>query len=92
MTAYQLCAPTGGEPGMSVRERKAAERERHSLADALVELAGPEPQTIDELHAAAVDDWGSCTLAEVAAQLRELRWAGLVRREGGGYVAAGGGW
>jgi hypothetical protein len=90
MTAYPLRAPARDEPDMPPREREAARRERDSLADALVELAGHEPQTLEELHAAAVDEWGSCTLAEVSAQVLGLRRAGLVRRQAGGYVAAGG--
>lgn len=75
---------------MNRSEMKAVERERQSLADALVQLAGADPQTVRELHAAAVDEWGSCTLAEVVAQLRGLRRSGLVQREGDGYIAAGG--
>ena len=92
MTAYQLRISTNEEPNAPWGEREVTQRERASLADALVELAGPEPQTLEELHAAAVDEWGSCTLAQVAAQLLGLRRAGLLWRERGGYVAAGGDW
>lgn len=95
MTAYQLRIPTDAEPAMSWQEQEASQRsqrESNSLADALVELTGTEPQTLEELHAAAVDEWGSCTLGQVAAQLLALQHAGLVRRQRGGYVAAGGWW
>jgi hypothetical protein len=92
MTADPRRVQAGDPPRMITRAREAAARERHSLADALVELAGPEPRTVEELHAAAVEEWGSCTLDQVAAQLRALRGAGFVRPEVGGYVAVGGEW
>ncbi|HEY6180099.1 MAG TPA: hypothetical protein VIX73_36910, partial [Kofleriaceae bacterium] len=60
------------------------------LADALWDLAGPEPQLVEELHAAVVEAWGDCTIAQVSSALRELVRAGWLRREGRGYVAAGG--
>jgi len=75
---------------LTTRDREAVERERQSLADALVQLCGPDPQSASEIHAAALDDWGKCSLRRVKRQLRALRRAGLVRRDGGGYVAAGG--
>jgi hypothetical protein len=72
-----------------LQRSECAARERNSLADALLELAGPDPQSAEELHTVATEEWGSCTLAQVAALLCELRHAGCVRREGSGYVAAG---
>jgi hypothetical protein len=80
--------PGWRQPLGAIAPNAGAERAR--LADALCELAGPEPQTIEELRVALVEDWGDCTAAQVAMAVRELVHAGWLRCEDGGYVARGG--
>lgn len=70
---------------MTIRDA-AAFRESSSLADAIVELLGLEPQTFAELHAGLVEEWGACTEPQVVAELRKLLCSGHARYEAGGYV------
>ena len=80
--------PGWRQPLGAIAPNAGAERAR--LADALCELAGPEPQTVDELRAALVEEWGDCTAAQVGMAVRELVRAGWLRREDRGYVVRGG--
>jgi len=64
--------------------------ERARLADAVCDLVGPEPQTIEELRGALVEEWGDCTAAQVGMVVRDLVRAGWLQREDRGYVARGG--
>lgn len=66
------------------------ERERSSLADALLELVlDAHPMTAAELAAEARAEWGACTDAEVRTALRWLAQAGWIEPDGDGYIAGG---
>lgn len=62
----------------------SAERERRDLADALLQLCGPEPQKRSELERSVREEWGECTASEIGLALRDLARCGAiaVRRDG----------
>lgn len=69
-------------------ERRA--RERHSLADALLECTGPHPLSREQIYAAARHEWGPASDALASTAFRELVDAQLVAWDGTGWVLATG--
>lgn len=68
-------------------ERAASEA--NSLREALYELLGAEPQSVDELHAGVLEHWGEATPKQVVRALQRLVQSQAVYRVGGGYVRRG---
>lgn len=78
--------PFGAAVPVSAEDR---DRERHSLADAIVDLLGECPLTYDEIAPRVRDEWGGCSDTEIEEALRALVVDGAVRCSGERYRLRG---
>lgn len=56
------------------------------LREAVYELLGSEPQTLEEIAIAVREEWGEASGAEVGRAIGTLRRDGSIERLGDGYV------